>query len=213
MNAKEYFELMIKAHVEQPLNVYEMIIKITKTAAPNSQGIKKLEQEESWRPFYPPIFNYIISCIEVFLEKHFLEKYIKPDGTKYLTIEDWQSDLPNFMANFEWPSKKTKEKITKTFSFQRLPSVEVLYSVALGKFFDNYVNYGIIKIMFAKRHLFTHRGGFIDKKFLHDYNAFQNINPSMQLSRNDIGKIAYLKKEEVRDSIIEAKAFIDFICN
>jgi hypothetical protein len=199
--------------VEQPLNVYEMIIKITKKVAPNLPAIKKLEQEESWRPFYPPIFNYIISCIEVFLEKNFLERYIKQDGTKYLTIEDWQSDLSNFKANLRWPSKKVEATITKTFSFQRLSLVEVLYSIALGKLFNNYVRYGIIKIMFAKRHLFTHRGGFIDKKFLHDYNTLQNNNPSMQLSQNDIGKIAYIKKEEVRDSIIEAKAFIDFICN
>lgn len=213
MNAKEHFEIMIKKHVEQPLNVYDMLIKFAKLVAPNSQGIKKLEKEEYWRPFMPPLYNYIITCIEVSLEKYFFEQYFKPDGSQYSNYEEWNADFSNFKALFTWPNKSAENQIRKPFSFQRLPAVEVLFSVVLNKIFGDYAKYDVIKIMFSKRHLFVHRGGFVDQKFLNEYNAFHKSDPSQRLSTKDIGKIAYLKKEWVRDSIEEAKAFVDFICN
>jgi len=213
MDAKQNFEQMIKIHVEQPLNVYDMLIPFAKSVAPSSKGIKKLEKEESWRFFMPPLYNYIITCIEVFLEKYFFEQYFKPDRSQYSDFEEWNADFSNFKALYTWPSKSSEKQIRKPFSFQRLQAVEVLYSVVLNKNLEKYNRYKVIKIMFSKRHLSTHKGGFVDQKFLNEFNAFHNNDSSQQLSTKDIGKIAYLKKEWIRDSIKESKYFVDYICS
>ena len=213
MDAKQNFEKMIKIHVKQPLNVYDMLIPFAKSVSPSSQGIKILEKEESWRPFMPPLYNYIITCIEVFLERYFLEQYFKPDGSQYSNVEEWNADFSDFKSLFTWPNKSAEKQIRKPFSFQRLQAVEVLYSVVLKKILEKYTRYEVIKIMFAKRHLFTHKGGFVDQKFLNEFNAFHKNDISQQLSTKDIGKVAYLKKEWVRDSVKEAITFVDYICS
>jgi len=212
MDARQNFNQMIKIHVEQPLNIYDMLIPIAKRVTPFSQGVKTLEKEESWRPFMPPLYNYIITCIEVFLEKFFFERYFKPDGSQYSDIDEWNADFTVFKALFAWPNKLAERQIKKPFSFQRLQAVAVLYSVVLKKNIEKYRNYGVIKIMFAKRHLFTHKGGFVDQKFLFEFNSFHKNDPSQQLLSTDIGKVAYLKKEWVRDSVKEAKNFVNYIC-
>jgi hypothetical protein len=65
--------------------------------------------------------------------------------------------------------------------------------------------------MFDKRHLFTHRGGLVDRKFLREYNKFHAADPSKLLSDDAIGKAAFLERQWVRDSVREAKKFVGFV--
>lgn len=210
MSAKQLFLNMVKSHVEQPLNVQDLTVKIIDKIAPNSHQIEILKNQDSWRQFMPPLYNLIITCIEVFLEQYFLEQYRKPNGEKYESRYDWINDINEFKARYTWPNRKIKNNISHTFSFQKLTVVDVLYSLSLNKSISRYSKYDLIKFLFARRHLFTHRGGLIDQKFIDEYNSYHSDNENSKILDGQFDNIATINRNVLIASIEEAKQFINY---
>ena len=210
-DAGTFFERMLNLHVEQALNVQDLTIEKFSALPGSENAAAVLRAPEVWRPFMPPLYNFIFTCIEVFLERYFIESYRRPDGRGYCSTEEWITDLPNFKASIAWPTKDAEKCITRQFSFQRLPAVDVLYAAALKGPLSAYPKFDLVKLMFDKRHLFTHRGGVIDSKFLEKYNAFHAQDPQEMLSSAAVGKSAFLERSWVRDTLSEARAFASFV--
>ena len=157
----------------------------------------------------PPIYNYLMTAIEVYLENHFIENFRKVDGTKYSDSEEWLNDFDNFKSQVSWISKDNKNAVRKGFSFQRLESVNILFKNTLGFELASYPRYKTVLIMFQKRHLFTHKAGIIDKKFIDKYNTLKSNNsPDKLLDYKQLGHQAYIEVPWVYDSIKEAKLFV-----
>jgi hypothetical protein len=210
-DAAAFFERMLHLHVEQPLNVQDLTIAKFSTMPGSEKAAAVLATPEVWRPFMPPLYNFIFTCIEVFLERHFIESYRGSAGRVYASTEEWTADFSNFKASITWPNKEAKKCITRPFSFQRLPAVDVLYAVALKGPLSAYPKFELVKLMFGKRHLFTHRGGIIDNKFLQKYNDFHAQAPQEMLPPSSVGKSAFLERSWVRDTLSEARAFVSFV--
>jgi len=211
MTAKQFFLNIVKSHVEQPLNVQDLFVKIIGKTIPNAPQLETLRNQDSWLQFMPPLHNFLITCIEVFLEQYFLEQYRKPNGEKYEDRIEWESDINEFKSRYTWQNRNIKNSINSSFSFQRLTAVDLLYSLTLNKSISRYSKYDLIKLLFSKRHLFTHRGGLIDQKFIDEYNSYHIENEDLQIADNQIGKIATINRNVLIASIWESKQFISYI--
>lgn len=210
-NAKNYFNEIIRRHIQSAINIQHTTVDICRSVAGNANAVEKLEDERYWRDFMPPLYNYLITAIEVFLEHYFIEVYRKSSGGSYTGKDEWLANMENFKANVTWASEASKKKIQKGFSFQRLDDVDVLYESALGKKLSNYFKYDLIKLMFAKRHLFTHRAGVIDEKFVTIYNQYHGSTSSERLDSSNVGKKAFIERRWLVDSIQEANEFVEHI--
>lgn len=211
LSAKEIFDSVLHHHVEATLGVYSTIINIGERIAPGTEWERGLKSPDVWRPLMPPLHNFIVTAIEVYLENYFIKKYRKPDGTQYLDSEEWVNDIKAFKANVVWASKDEENQINKNFSFQRLNAVNLLYQRTFHFEIDSYSDISTIKIIFLKRHLFTHKGGIVDKKFFDSYNQFHQADPGKQLPISNIGMKATIEMDWVIDTIDDAKKFVDWI--
>lgn len=211
MTAKELFDYIIKRFIEETLGAYTALVSLVETIVPGSEYAEKISSIEMWRPFLPPVYNYVMTAIEVYLEQLFFENYKKGDGTHYKDSNEWFQDFDNFKSQVQWESTNDCNLIQKGFSFQRLDKVNILYKNTFGFRLDEYERYSIIKFMFQKRHLFTHKAGIIDKKYLELHNAHHHNNPEQIMDESKIGMQAYLEMPWLYASIEEAKNFINWI--
>lgn len=210
MNSLQLSRNMLRHNVIQPLNVYEQMVGMLETAHGSSNsGIQKLKREHTWRHFGPPLFNYALTALEVFLENFFLENYHKPDGGYYVSKTDFGNDMKGFCK------RCGIKKMSRNVSFQRLDDVSTIYKAAFNIKFRDYDKYDLIELQFTKRHLFTHRGGLLDEKFIEDYNRFheKSGDTSKLINPKSVGDIAFIKRSWVRDSVIEIENFINHIAS
>jgi hypothetical protein len=150
----------------------------------------------------------LMSCLELFLEENFLEKYKKLDGSSYLTVEEWKSDAAAFARRFAsglGGNENQATKWVKSFSFQRAADLEKLYQVVLGVDVRSTPEYKTIRQLWLKRHLFTHRAGIFDQKFIDEWNALSD--PANQVTPGNIGKLGFLELQWVVDALAQVKAF------
>lgn len=212
MNARERFDVMVRFHVEQPLNVHHRILGlISRLPGDQTRTLEKLKRPEVWRAFMPPLYNFLMTCLEVFLEQNFLENYRCPDGRTYCSKDEWLADIHAFRDAHDWPRGFPLNLKTPRMSFQNLRTTSELYAVALGKPLSTNPRWRLMKLMFAKRHLFTHRGGLVDRKFVDEYNEFHQGDGVPLLDESAVGQMAFLERDWVRDSVREVRAFVDAI--
>lgn len=212
MDARECFDLMIRKHVEQPLNVqYQLLSLLPQLPGDNSKAIATLSKPEVWRDFMPPLYNYLMTNLEVFLENYFLETYRCANGRQYITKDEWFDELDSFKQRHAWPTKEDRTRIRPGLSFQNLPIVDLLYFVTFGFRLSAYPQWQLIRLMFSKRHLFTHRAGFIDRRYVEAHNFYHLTDAENRISKHAVGKKAFLEREWLWDSIKEVRAFVKFI--
>jgi hypothetical protein len=211
MSPKELYEWIMKYHVIDTMGAYSSLIKLGKGLSEKFTKREGLTNPESWRPFMPPLFNYIVTCLEVYFENKFLKTYVTISGTRYENIDDWFENLENFRKEIAWISKEDEKLFRGKFSFQRLYSVQRLYLNTFNVDISSYSKYDTIQIMFQKRHMFTHKGGIIDRKFWSIYNTAHTYSPQHKLPEEAIGKLSFLEYDWVVDSIEESNQFVEWI--
>ena len=215
VSAKEAFIRRATRYVAIPLTLIEGLPRLVHMAAPNEiEAIAVVSHPEFRRIFAPPLNNFLMSCLEIFLESYFVESYVKPDGTTYVSAEDWKRDHVRFAAQFATAfgrSVKDTENWVKKFSFQRLPDLEVLYRVVLSIDVTQFPKYDSIQILWKKRHLFTHRAGVFDQRFIDEFNVFHEADPSQHLPASALGTDAFLETIWVVDALGAVKEFVSFI--
>jgi hypothetical protein len=214
VSAKEAFLRRVMRHVAIPLTLIEGLPRLVHMAMPNEIGaIAVVSIPEFRRIFAPPLNNYLMSCLEIFLESYFVETYVKPDGSKYASAEDWKRDRARFASQFamalERPVKDTETWVNR-FSFQRPLDLEALYRVVLSIDVTQAPGYDELQILWKKRHLFTHRAGVLDQKFIDAFNTPQ-ADPSQSIPGDALGTDAFLETTWVVDSLRVVKDFVAFI--
>ena len=204
--AHDLFQKMMRHHVEQPLNVFEQITTLLCTPAllAVSSGARALTQEATWRHFTPPLQVFSVSIMETFIESYFFERYTKADGTHYANKDEWLSGLATFNV-------RHSSSYNNRFSFQSLDRANEIYLLGFGKNLLAYPKINLVRLQFHKRHLFAHRSGLIDMKFIQEYNAFHSNDPSMHIAASMVGKIASLERSWIRDGAKVLSEFADFI--
>ena len=149
INGLELAKNMLRWNVIQPLNVYEqMTDMMAKVVGENDSGVLKLRDEQTWKHFVPPLMNYAVTALEVFLEHYFLENYVTSNGQVYNSKKELGDDIKEFCTRHKI------DKLSKNISFQRMYDVVVLYRAGLKKDIESFPDYELIMLQFAKRHLF-----------------------------------------------------------
>jgi hypothetical protein len=209
LDAHERFLRSAMVHVAHPITYILSAPVLLRKAMPGHPDLLLcVSSEEFGRMFAPSLSNFLMSCLELFLEENFLEKYRKPDGTSYSTADEWRLDAAGFASRFAAGLGMTEKQATKwvgAFSFQRARDLEALYQVVLGIDVRSRPEYPTIRLLWLKRHLFTHRAGLFDQKFVDEWNALSE--PVNRVTAANIGQFAHLDLQWVVDALGEVLKF------
>src|SRR5206468_1053304 len=110
-------------------------------------------------------------------------------------------------------NKRHALSIRSHFTFQNLANVNRLYAGALNAPLDGYGQYALIRLLVARRHVFTHRGGFVDQKYLEQHNTYlatQGSAASM-LSQDAIGKLLVVDRPGIRSLAEQFQLFVAYV--
>ena len=116
--------------------------------------------------------------------------------------------MNNFKAQYDW--KGGHREINRGFSFQKIDKVDLLFDITLNKKISDYPAYWTVKIFLEKRHLFTHRSGLIDAKFIDAYNDLEQ-DPEKILSQEIIGQKMTIDQSIMFDTVTLIKNFVKYI--
>ncbi|MEZ4293363.1 MAG: hypothetical protein R3B70_00180 [Polyangiaceae bacterium] len=209
LDAHERFLRSVMFHVAHPITYVLSAPALLAQAMPGHPDLLLcVSSDEFGRMFAPPFSNFLMSCFELFLEENFLEKYQKPDGTTYSTADDWRADAVAFGSRHASKLELNDNKAAKwvaNFKFQRAPDFETLYRIALGIDVVALPEYTTVRLLWLKRHLFTHKAGIIDRKFMSDWNSL--CEPANRLAPSSIGQLAHLELQWVVDALAELLKF------
>lgn len=213
MQARQAFEDRVQWHVEHPLRVARTLpVLLAKAAHHRPEAAAEAASPDYQRQLTPPLYVYLMALLEAFLEQFFLDTYSRKHGVIYEAREDWDRDCSRFAAAHpELKDYKGKERIR--LSFQNMAQVEHLFRATLDIDLMGYTAIDTVKVMWAKRHLFIHKAGRLDRKFVDAYNEHHRNDPSRCIPAEAVGsKRAYLEPEWVADSVREAKKFVSWLC-
>jgi hypothetical protein len=203
LDAHERFVRSVMCHVVHPITYIMAAPVLMHKAMPGHPDLLLcVRSDEFGRMFAPSFSNFLMSCLELFLEEFFLEKYAKSDGSKYSTVEDWKADASAFAGRHAISLGMTTKQATRwveNFSFQRARDLETLYQEALSIDVRSKSDYKTIRLLWLKRHLFTHRAGIFDQKFIDEWNALSE--PPNHVSVGNVGKLAFLELQWVVDAV------------
>lgn len=213
--AAEAFLARVQRHVAHPITLVQGLPVLLRIALPGEKDLVRAAEDSRFgRAFSPALSNYLMSCLETFLEDHFVEQYSRGDATKYSSSEQWQADSAAFgrqhAAALGFTANAARQWVRR-FSFQRLSDVEELYRAALGIDIAAAPSHPSVAILWKKRHLFTHRAGIIDRRFLDAYNTFHQGDTAKQLPPSAIGEQAYIELSWVVDALREVRAFVRYV--
>lgn len=176
-----------------------------------TNSIESLKDPTKWRPLMLPLSIMQISIVETFLEKLFIEIINDRYRTQFKTKDELCKN-PGTMKLLRLSVQNFNPSKLKRMSFQRLGDVNGLYSTFFDFDISSFTDWIALQILFEKRHLFAHRSGMIDERFLRKYNSLQAKIGGTDIGPEKIGDLAFVEISWVRSAeevIINFTKYVD----